>query len=100
MIIIIIFVIIILSYFIYPTPPPPPLWGFSDNISSMRHCVLSPDETLRRELKMRRAAGFFDELRRTLCRMFDITFQTKWFYKEKLRMHKWAVFHVISKRSY
>ena len=74
MIIIIIVVIIILSYFIYP---PPPLWGFSDNISSMRHCVLSPDETLRRELKMRRAAGFFDELRRTLCRMFDITFQTK-----------------------
>ena len=58
-------------------PHSPPLWGFSDNISSMRHCVLSPDETLRRELKMRRAAGFFDELRRTLCRMFDINFQTK-----------------------
>ena len=75
MIIIIIVVIIILSYFIYP--PPPPLWGFSGNISSMRHCVLSPDKPLRRELKIRRAAGFFDELRRTLCRMFAITFQTK-----------------------
>ena len=46
-------------------------------LSIIRRSVSSPDETLRRELKMRRAAGFFDELRRTLCRMFDITFQTK-----------------------
>ena len=55
------------------------------NISSMRCSVSSPDETLRRELKMRRAAVFFltnvevflrsgDE---TLCRMLDFTSQTK-----------------------
>ena len=55
------------------------------NISSIRRSVSSPDETLRRELKMRRAAECFltnvevflrsgDE---TLCRMLDITSQTK-----------------------
>ena len=35
----------------------------------------------------------------TLCRMLDITPQTKWFYKEKLRIQKWALFHLISKQS-
>ena len=35
----------------------------------------------------------------TLCRMLDITPQTKWFYKEKLRIQKWAFFHLISKQS-
>ena len=44
----------------------------------MRRSVSSPDETPRRELKIRR-----DE---TLCRMFDISSQTKSFLKEKLRM--------------
>ena len=34
-----------------------------------------------------------------MCRMLDITSQTKWFYKEKLRMQKWAVFQMISKHS-
>ena len=47
------------------------------DISSTRRSASSPDETLRRELKIRRAAGvsFGDE---TLCRMLVITFQTKW----------------------
>ena len=46
--------------------------------------------------------SIFDELRgvssgdETLCRMFDISSQTKSFLKEKLRMQKWAVFHLIS----
>ena len=31
--------------------------------------------------------------------MPDITSQTKWLQKEKLRMQKWAVFHLISKHS-
>ena len=35
----------------------------------------------------------------TLCRMLDITSQTKWLYQEKLRMQKWAVLHLISKHS-
>ena len=53
------------------------------NISSMRRSVSSPDETLRRVLKIRRAAECFDELRgfssgdETLCQMLDITSQTK-----------------------
>ena len=53
------------------------------NISSMRRSVSSPDETLRRELKIRRAAEYFDELRgfssgdETLCQMLDITSQKK-----------------------
>ena len=34
-----------------------------------------------------------------MCRMLDITSQTKWFYNEKLRMQKWAVFQMISKHS-
>ena len=48
----------------------------------MRCSVSSPDETPRRELKIRRAAGF-DELRgvssgdETLSQMLDITSQTK-----------------------
>ena len=33
------------------------------NISRMRRSVSSPDRTLRRELKIRRAADYFDELR-------------------------------------
>ena len=41
-------------------------------------------------------ASYVDE---TLCRMLDITPQTKWFYKEKLRIQKWAFFHLISKQS-
>ena len=58
----------------------------------MRCSVSLPDETPRRELKIRRAAEYFDELRgvssgdETLCRMFDISSQTKSFLKEKLRM--------------
>ena len=49
------------------------------NISSMRRNVSSPDETLGRELKIRRAAEYFDKLRgvssadETLCRILDIT---------------------------
>ena len=35
----------------------------------------------------------------SLCQMLDITSQTKWFYKDKLRMQKWAVFFLISKHS-
>ena len=53
------------------------------NISSMRCSVSSLDETPRRELKIRRAASIFDELRgvssddETLCGMPDIASQTK-----------------------
>ena len=49
------------------------------NVANMRRSVSSPDETLRRELKIRRAAEYFDELRgvssgdETLCQMLDIT---------------------------
>ena len=49
----------------------------------MRRSVSSPDETPRIELKIRRAAGIFDKLRgvssgdEIVCRMLDITFQTK-----------------------
>ena len=51
----------------------------------MKRSVSSPDKTSRRELKIRRPAegGIFDELRgvssddETLCRMLDITSQTK-----------------------
>ena len=49
----------------------------------MRHSVSSPDETLRREMKIQHAVSLFDELRgepdETLCKMLDITSQTKWF---------------------
>ena len=49
----------------------------------MRRSVLPQDETPRRELKIRLAAEYFDELQdvssgdETLCRMLDITSQTK-----------------------
>ena len=49
--------------------------------------------------------SIFDKLRgvssgeETLRRMLDITSQTKWVYTEKLKMQKWAVFHLISKHS-
>ena len=33
------------------------------------------------------------------CRMPDITSQTKWFWREKLRFPNWAVFYHISKHS-
>ena len=53
----------------------------------MRCSVSSPDETDAQR-------SIFDELRgvssgdETLCRMFDISSQTKSFLKEKLRMQK------------
>ena len=61
--------------------------GVVSNISTMRHSVSSsPDETLRRELKMRRPVEYFWRTSgcfiwwwKTLCRMLDITCQTKWF---------------------
>ena len=56
------------------------------NISRMRRSVSSPDETPRRELKIRRTAEYFFDERRgvsscdeTLCRMLDNTSQTKGF---------------------
>ena len=59
---------------------------FSSNISSMRRSVSSPDETLREESwKYDVRWSIFDEFRgvssgdETLCRMLDITSQTKWF---------------------
>ena len=63
--------------------------------------------TNRRELHWKYDAqrSIFDGLRgvssgdETLCQMLDITSQTKWFQKKKLRMQKWAVFHLISKHS-
>ena len=59
----------------------------------MRRSVSSPDETPRRELYDAQRS-IFGELRgvssgdETLCRMFDISSQTKSFLKEKLRMQK------------
>ena len=56
---------------------------FVCNISRLRHTLSSPDKTPRRELKIRRSRSTFDELRgvssvdETLCRMPDITSQTK-----------------------
>ena len=53
------------------------------NLSSMRRRVLSPHETLRKELKIDAQRSSFDELRGVssgyviLCRMLDITSQTK-----------------------
>ena len=38
-----------------------------------------PDEALRREMKIRRPAEYFDELRGVSCRMLDVTSQTKRF---------------------
>jgi len=77
------------------------------NISGMRRSVSSPDETPRRALKIWRAAKYFWRTLRcfiwwwnTLCWMLDITSQTKWFWKEKLRIQKRAVFHLISKHSF
>ena len=49
--------------------------------------------------------SIFDELRgvsagdETLCRMLDITSQTQWFWKKKLRIQKWGVCQPISKHS-
>ena len=56
---------------------------FVCNISRLRRTLSSPDKTPRRELKIRRSRSTFDELRgvssvdETLCRMPDITSQTK-----------------------
>ena len=56
--------------------------------------VSSPDETLRIELEIRRAAEYFDELRgvsssdETLCRMLDITAQTKVILEREIKMQK------------
>ena len=52
----------------------------------MRRSVSSPDETPRRELKIRRELRGVSSGDETLCRMFDISSQTKSFLKEKLRM--------------
>ena len=70
----------------------------------MRRSVSTPDETLRRKLKIRHTTGLsiFDKLRgassgddklrgassgdEILRWMLDITSQTKLFYQEKLRM--------------
>ena len=55
------------------------------NISRMRLIVSPPDETLRRELKYDAHRCIFDDLQsvssgdETLCRMPNITSQTKWF---------------------
>ena len=46
--------------------------------------------------------SIFDKLwghpEETLSKKLDITSQTKWFSREKLRMQKWTVFHLISKQ--
>ena len=71
----------------------------------MRRSISSPDETLRRESKIRRTAEYLWRTSRvsspdeTLCRTLDSTSQMKGFYKEKSRMQKWTVFHLISKHS-
>ena len=77
------------------------------NISSTRRSVSSPFHHQMKhweELKIWWAAEYLvDELRgvssgdEILC--LDITSKTKWFYQEKLRMQKWAVFHLILKHS-
>ena len=73
----------------------------------MRRSVSSSYETLRRELKIRRAAEYFDELwgfssgDETLCQMLDITSQKKKMILEgEIKdAKKWAVFHLIFKQS-
>ena len=73
----------------------------------MRCSVSSPDQMKHREesWKYDMQWSIFHKLwdvssvDETLCQMLDISSQTKWFYKEKLRMQKWAVFHLISKHS-
>ena len=74
-------------------------------ISSMRCGVSSPDETLKKRVENMTCRGVFLMNLRcfiwwTLCWMLDITSPTKWrLKKEKLRMQKWGVFHLISKHS-
>ena len=67
-------------------------------ISSMRCSVSSPDEMVRRVwVKIHCATEYFGD--ETPCWILDVTFQMEWFKKEKLRMQKWVVFHLIFKHS-
>ena len=82
-------------------------------ISGMKRSVSSPDETRLKDweddLKIRRAgaAEYFWRTSRCFIWWWNIVSQClilllkhwKWFYKEKSRMQKWAVFHLISKHS-
>ena len=65
------------------------------------HCVSSPDETLRRELKIRRAAEEFlaDFEKFHLCQMLEITSKKKMILDGEIKDEKRAVFHLISKHS-
>ena len=71
----------------------------------MRRTVSSPDETRKRELKIRRVVEYFlttfEVFHLVMKRCVDrlILLLKQWFLKEKLRMQKWAVFHLISKHS-
>ena len=69
----------------------------------MRRSVISPNKTLRRELKIKRAVAS----RTSRCSFWRWNtmsnawyyFSKKMIYQEKLRMQKWAVLHLISKHS-
>ena len=75
------------------------------DISRMRCSVSSPDETPRRELKIRHAAEYF--WRTSWCFIWwwnsvkCLILLLKWdnFTRKKLRMQKWAFFHLIFKLS-
>ena len=53
--------------------------AFLCNISSVRHSVSSPDETMRRELKIRLAAEYFDKLRGVFIWWWN-TVSNAWYY--------------------
>ena len=71
------------------------------NTWSMRRSVFSPDETLRRELKIQHAAEYFWRTSSCFIWWWN-TVSNVWYYfsnkmilEEKLRTQKWAVFHLI-----
>ena len=73
------------------------------NISNMRRSVSSPDETPRRELKMRRVAEYFWRTSRCFIWWWN-TVSNAWYYFSnkmilvgKIKDVKWTVFHLISK---
>ena len=84
---------------------PIPCLEFLCNISSMRRSVSSPDETLRRELKIRRAAEYFWRTSRCFIWWWNDVSNAWYYFSNKMTLEgeikdvKIAVFHLISKHS-
>ena len=86
-------------------------WGRANRDYYVKYQAWDAVSTMRRVKQWEESWNYdtqrstFDELRdlssgnETLCRMLDITSQTKWFEKEKYRMQKLAVFHLLPKHS-